>query len=175
MILSQHRSSYNYLIMKLSGVKIKANYGSGSNGSDIRLAVVDDKSQKNNLSISNHKTCYKMKFGEQFKGYLDPRDQVLQHKFNFVFDLKDETLFKKGQNFLKSKLYQKIKRSVKEFLVEAVSNVVSAGFHHLNQKDLEEKQSKEFAAKNILLNIHSIFRQTIRAITQHKQLKESVE
>ena len=47
---------------------------------------------------------------------------------------------------------------MKEFLVEAVANVVSAGFHHLNQKDLEEKESKEFAAKNILLNIHSIFR-----------------
>ena len=41
--------------------------------------------------------------------------------------------------FLKSKLYEKIKRSVKEFLVEAVANVVSAGFHHLNKKDLEEK------------------------------------
>ena len=40
---------------------------------------------------------------------------------------------------MKSKLYQKIKKNVKDFLVEAVANVVSAGFHHLNQAELEEK------------------------------------
>ena len=67
---------------------------------------------------------------------LDPRDQVMEHKFNFNFNIHDPALLKEGDNFFESRLYEKIKRSVKEFLVEAVSNVVSAGFLYLNRTDL---------------------------------------
>lgn len=49
-------------------------------------------------------------------------------------------------------------RKIKDFLAEAICNIVSAGFNHLHKTDLEEAESKGFAAKNILLNIHSIFR-----------------
>ena len=66
---------------------------------------------------------------------------------------------------LESKLYAYIKKNVKDFLAEAVANVVSVGFRHLCKDDLEEGESKDFAAKNILLNIHSIFRETVRGIS----------
>ena len=61
-----------------------------------------------------------------------------------------------------------------------MANVVSVGFKHLCKTDLEESESKEFAAKNIFLNIHSIIRETIKAITEHIDLtallgKESIE
>ena len=65
---------------------------------------------------------------------------------------------------LESKLYQCIKRNVKDFLAEAVANVVSVGFKNLCKTDLEESESKEFAAKNIFLNIHSIIRETIKSV-----------
>ena len=65
---------------------------------------------------------------------------------------------------LESRLYKCIKRNVKDFLAEAVANVVSVGFKNLCKTDLEESESKEFAAKNIFLNIHSIIRETIKSV-----------
>ena len=69
---------------------------------------------------------------------------------------------------LESKLYACIKKNVKDFLAEAVANVVSVGFRHLCKNDLEESESKDFAAKNIFLNIHSIIKETIKAVTEHR-------
>ena len=95
-----------------------------------------DKEESSQLCISNHRSCYQLKYGSEYKNLLDPRDQVMEHKFNFNFNVHDPALLKEGDNFFESRLYEKIKRSVKEFLVEAVSNVVSAGFLYLNRADL---------------------------------------
>lgn len=41
------------------------------------------------LFISNESSCFKLKYGEEFKNLLDPRDQVLEHKFKFDFKLNE--------------------------------------------------------------------------------------
>ena len=57
-------------------------------------------------------------------------------------------------------------------MAEAIGNIVSAGFKFLCKTDLEENEAKEFASKNIMLNINSIYQQTVKAIIENKQLKE---
>ena len=69
-------------------------------------------------------------------------------------------------------MYVKIKGKVNHFLAEAIGNIVSAGFKFLCKTDLEENEAKEFASKNIMLNINSIYQQTVKAIIENKQLKE---
>ena len=71
-----------------------------------------------------------------------------------------------------SQLYVKIKGKINHFLAEAIGNIVSAGFKFLCKTDLEENEAKEFASKNIMLNINSIYQQTVKAIMENKQLKE---
>ena len=56
-------------------------------------------------------------------------------------------------------------------MAESIGNVVSAGFKFLCKTDLEENEAKEFASKNIMLNI-SIYQQTFKAIMENNQLKE---
>ena len=60
-----------------------------------------------------------------------------------------------------------------------MGNIVSAAFKFLGKRDLEEKESMEFAAKNILLNLHSIYKATMKEIelldiVKEKQLLEDV-
>ena len=81
-------------------------------------------------------------------------------------------LLKGRENFLESQLYVKIKERINHFLAEAIGNIVSAGFKFLCKTDLEENEAKEFASKNIMLNINSIYQQTVKAIIENKQLKE---
>ena len=73
---------------------------------------------------------------------------------------------------MESQLYAKIKGNINHFLAEAIGNIVSAGFKFLCKTDLEENEAKEFASKNIMLNINSIYQQTVKAIMENKQLKE---
>jgi hypothetical protein len=56
-------------------------------------------------------------------------------------------------------------------MVEAVSNISSAGFRFLCKGELEEGEAKEFTAKNIMLNLQAIFRETIVTIEQCEVLK----
>ena len=63
-----------------------------------------------------------------------------------------------------STMYEDIKKKLNHFLAEAIANVVSAGFKYLCKTDLEENEAKEMASKNIMLNIYSIYKKTIKAI-----------
>ena len=67
---------------------------------------------------------------------LEPRDQVLEHEFNFNINLNDPHLFSPGENIIDSNFYIELKRNIKKFLVEAVSNVVSVGFKFLCKNEL---------------------------------------
>ena len=57
-------------------------------------------------------------------------------------------------------------------MAEAISNIVSAGFKFLCKGELEEREAMEFTAKNILLNIHSVFKETMKEISSSELLKE---
>ena len=63
---------------------------------------------------------------------------------------------------------------MKEFLSEAVGNIVSIAFKFRCKTDLEDAEAKEMASKNIMLNIYSIFRETIKAIAHCPALKEAL-
>ena len=126
----------------------------------------------NSLIISNKDDRYSLSYGPEFGNLLDARDQVMEHKFNFDFSLEEFDQFSGEDNILESMLYKKIKGKIKHFLAEAIGNVVSAGFKFLCKSDLEENEAKEFASKNIMLNINSIFKQTVNAIKSHTYLKE---
>ena len=48
---------------------------------------------------------------------------------------------------------------------------MSIAFKFLCKGDFEKNEAKDYAAKNIMLNIHSIFRQTLNSLEQHPQLQ----
>jgi hypothetical protein len=62
-------------------------------------------------------------------------------------------------------------KMIKKFLVEASSNVVSVAFKFLSEGRLDNSEAKEYASKNILLNMQSIFRQLMRAIEASEALR----
>ena len=79
-------------------------------------------------------------------------------------------MLKSGEKFMESNLYREIKDCIKDYLAEAIGNVVSAGFKFLCKSDLEEGEAKEMASKNIMLNVFSIHKQVVRAIFGNKIL-----
>lgn len=54
--------------------------------------------------------------------------------------------------------------NIKKFLVESSSNVASVAFKILCEGKFTAQEAKEYAAKNILLNINAIFRETVKEI-----------
>ena len=81
-------------------------------------------------------------------------------------------MLREDQQFLESNLYARMKDCVKDYLTEAISNVVSAGFKFLCKSDLEENEAKEMASKNVMLNIYSVHRHAVKAILESTTLKE---
>ena len=67
------------------------------------------------LNISNQTTNKKMKYGKEFKQMLDPRDQILQHDFDFTVKINIPDIRQKG--FLKSGTYTEIIENTQEFMV----------------------------------------------------------
>ena len=67
---------------------------------------------------------------------LEARDQVMEHQFNFNISLTGLNQLKEGEDVLESKLYKNLKLKIKQFLAEAIGNVVSAGFNFLCKTDL---------------------------------------
>ena len=65
-----------------------------------------------------------------------------------------------------SNLYTAIKMSIKDFLAEAVGNIISVAFKFLCKNELDEREAMSFAAKNILLNLNSIYKTTIEAVSK---------
>jgi hypothetical protein len=66
-------------------------------------------------------------------------------------------------------------KHIHHFLVEAISNVISVSFKFLSEGKLEDKEANEYASKNMMLNIHQIYRQTIRALSQNPCLKDIIQ
>jgi hypothetical protein len=60
------------------------------------------------------------------------------------------------------------------FLIEAVSNVISIAFKFLCKGELEGREAKEYASKNIMLNMQVIFRSTIEVLNQHEMLQDKI-
>ena len=50
----------------------------------------------NSLVISNKDDRYSLKYGPEFGGLLDARDQVMEHKFNFSFTFEELNQLKGG-------------------------------------------------------------------------------
>jgi hypothetical protein len=119
---------------------------------------------QSSIHISNEETKYQLKYGSAFGQLLEPRDQVLEHTFDFEEKYASEEFKYDKLDFTKSRLYEAILKKIKTFLVEAVSNVTSAAFKFMCRGELESKEAKEYAAKNIMLNVRSIFRHTIQAL-----------
>jgi hypothetical protein len=59
--------------------------------------------------------------------------------------------------------------------VEAAGNIVSTAFRLLCRGELEEKEAKEYAVKNITLNLHSAYQRTVSALQHHSQTKDRVK
>jgi hypothetical protein len=68
-------------------------------------------------------------------------------------------------------LYQDIKEEVHKFIVESVSNIASISFGFYNQDKLEDKEAKDYAAKNIILNVHSILNKIMTTVRSHSSLQ----
>jgi CII-binding regulator of phage lambda lysogenization HflD len=49
-------------------------------------------------------------------------------------------------------------------LVEAASNVISIAFNFLTEDKLKDLEAKDYASKNMMINMQSIYRETINAI-----------
>jgi hypothetical protein len=59
--------------------------------------------------------------------------------------------------------------------VEVAGNIVSTAFRLLCRGELEEKEAKEYAVKNITLNLHSAYQRTVSALQHHPQTKGRVK
>lgn len=57
--------------------------------------------EPHSLTISNLATRYHLKYGMDFKDFLDARDQVMEHQFDFSYEVNYNTL-QDGQYFLES-------------------------------------------------------------------------
>jgi hypothetical protein len=49
-------------------------------------------------------------------------------------------------------------------LVEASNNIISAAFNFLLEGKLKESEAKDYASKNLILNMRSIFVETIKGL-----------
>jgi hypothetical protein len=106
---------------------------------------------------------------------LDPRDQVLEHEFNIDQTFTQEDLGGEGVPFTECKLYLSILQKANLFLVESISNVISIAFRYMCKNDLEQYEAKEYASKNIMLNVHSIYKQIISALQANESIGKSID
>lgn len=72
-------------------------------------------SQEIILRITNKDCRYRLKYGCEFKDMLEARDQVLEHEFDFEFDL--ATLERGEQSLIHSLLFKDILASIQDFLL----------------------------------------------------------
>ena len=59
--------------------------------------------------------------------------------------------------------------------MESTSNVTSVAFKFICEEKFTDNEAKEYAAKNIMLNIHSVFTKTIQAIENHPLLSDRLQ
>lgn len=52
-----------------------------------REEIPEEAPQRTALLINNKDCRYRLKYGSEFKEMLEARDQVLEHEFDFEFDL----------------------------------------------------------------------------------------
>jgi hypothetical protein len=50
--------------------------------------------------------------------------------------------------------------------VDVVENVISVSFNFLIEGKLKENESKDYASKNLLLNLRSLFREVMQTLTE---------
>ena len=67
---------YLFIEMKVSMMKIRKNAPEPKSVKSLRNSL-EDKVEESSLSISNEETRYRLFHGDDFKGLLDARDQVL--------------------------------------------------------------------------------------------------
>ena len=82
-------------------------------------------------------------------------------------EFKDEN----GLEFAETEFGAELLKKIKAFLKESVSNIISIAFRLLCEGKLEERTAKEYASKNIVVNLHAVFRETYKRISSHFILK----
>jgi hypothetical protein len=88
---------------------------------------------------------------------------MLAHPFHFILQI---SVPANGSNlFMDTVAYQTLCQHIEEYIVDVVENVVSVSFNFLIEGKLKENESKDFASKNILLNVYSIFKESIKTLT----------
>lgn len=126
------------------------------------------------LHITNKNTVQKLKYGSAFKEFLDPRDQVLEHTFDFEVKMETEEFNQSTFEQVKRKTLKEIFVHIQDFLVESASNTVSVAFNFLNNDDLMDKEAKNYSANNLMLNLHSIFSEVCTALKNSDFLKRAI-
>jgi hypothetical protein len=53
---------------------------------------------------------------------------------------------------------------IEDYLVRMLEVVVSVSFNELMEGKLKESECKDYASKNILLNVHSVCKETFRSL-----------
>ena len=124
------------------------------------------------IRVTNKDSKYRLKHGSDFGHLLEARDQVMEHEFDFIIEADPSEL--REREFSSTDCYAQLCDNVLDFLVEAVSNIVSAAFQFVLDKKLEGKEAKAYASKNILLNIHAVFRKVVQAIQSSKPLLDLI-
>ena len=71
-------------------------------------------------------------------------------------------------------MLEDIIKHVKDFLVEAASNIISAAFKFLDKNDLTGDEAKEYSAKNLMLNLHSICSQICSQLRSNTFFKNAI-
>ena len=72
---------------------------------------------------------------------------------------------------MKTQAYQRLCSDIQEYIVDVVENVISVSFNLLIEGKLKEKESKDYASKNLLLNTHSLFKEIMKTFTEYEIFK----
>ena len=69
---------------------------------------------------------------------------------------------------MQTETYKNLCGHIEEYLVDVVENVISASFNFLMEAKLKENESKDYASKNILLNVQSVLKEVRRVLADQK-------
>jgi len=80
-------------------------------------------------------------------------------------------MVKKNEKIEKSTAFKPLCDEIRSYLVQLMENITSVSFNLLNERKLTDSETKDFASKNILMNVNILFKKIIENVQLKKIVK----
>lgn len=134
-------------------------------------AFPDKGSAPNELLIISRKGPHTKQFEDGFAERMDPRDKIINVPFHFSIPAPKKSLPQEEEDFLSSELFSAVAGHIEDYLVRMLEAVVSVSFNELMEGKLKESECKDYASKNILLNVHAVCKETFRTLKERSLIE----